>query len=202
MNRNLYSEIDGIDFTLPNSQNTQMKYSLAINYRTILIDDIIDESTVIEFIYYLNKIKDLDNKFDNEKILYIYVDSNGGSAYECFTIVDLIEQMKDEGYEVVTVNIGKAYSAGMAIALCGTIRKSFKRARYMVHDILSGVVGKSQELREHLEESTIIRDSYYDIIMKYSNITIDEMKSWQERKLDKFFSAQEMFELKGVDQIL
>ena len=196
------SDFDFLDLNIPDAQSSQMKFSLAVNYRKIIIDGNIDENVALECIYYLNKIKDLDLRYEDKKPIEIYINSNGGSAFECFLIVDLIEQMKSDGYEIVTINMGKAYSAGMAIALCGSVRKSFKRARYMIHDVLSSSFGKSQELMEHLEESTIIKDIYYDIIRKYSNITLEEMKSWQERKLDKFFSADEMFELKGVDQIL
>ena len=196
------SDFDLLDTNIPNVQEFQMKFSLVVNQRKIIIDGTIDESIALECIYYLNKIKDLDIKYNEKKPIEIYINSNGGSAFECFLIVDLIEQMKKDGYEIVTINMGKAYSAGMAIALCGSTRKAFSRSRYMIHDVLSGGFGKSQELIEHINESTIIKNTYYDIIMKYSNITIDEIKNWEERKLDKFFSSQEMLELKGVDSIL
>lgn len=202
MGRRFDSDIDLLDLNIPNAQSNQMKFSLAVNQRKIILDSVIDETAALECIYYLNKIKDYDLKYGSKEPIEIYINSNGGSAFECFLIVDLIEQMKSDGYEIITINMGKAYSAGMAIALCGSTRKCFKRARYMVHDVLSGSFGKSQELIEHLEESTIIKDTYYNIIKDYSNITLDEMKNWQERKLDKFFSSKEMFELKGVDQIL
>lgn len=202
MKERLDSDLDFLDISMPNAQSSQMKFSLAVNHRKIILDGIINETAALECIYYLNKIKNFDSKYCSKEPIEIYINSTGGSAFECFLVVDLIEQMKSDGYEIITINMAKAYSAGMAIALSGSIRKCFKRARYMVHDVLSGSFGKSQELIEHLEESMIIKNTYYDIIRKYSDITLEEMKQWQERKLDKFFSAQEMFELKGVDQIL
>lgn len=206
----LDSDFEMTEISIPNALSNQMKMSMAVNSRKIIIDKIIDETVALECIYYLNKLRDLDTKYnpttgdshnDTEPI-EIYVNSNGGSAFECFLIVDLIEQMKKDGYEIITINAGKAYSAGMAIALCGSTRKCFKRARYMFHDVSSGSLGKSQELAEQLEETAIIRNTYYDIITAYSDIKPETIKDWQERKLDKFFSSEEMLELKGVDVIL
>lgn len=179
----------------------QMKFSLVTNQRRILIDGIIDDNTVIMLSYYFSKIELMD-KFANKEDIEIWINTNGGEATACFTIVDMIEQMKDKGYNVITINIGKAYSAGLAIALCGSTRKAFRRARYMMHDISSGTSGKSQDITEYLEEMKVLKKTFYEIVMKYSNITYDDLVDWQRLKLDKFFSVDEMLELKGVDVIL
>ena len=202
MVKNIDLDFDLLDYSTIDSQTMQMEFSLAVNYRKIVINGIIDEIKALKCLYFLNKIKDSDEKTNTKQPISIYINSNGGSAFECFIIVDLIEQMKNDGYEIITINMGKSYSAGMAIALCGSIRKSFKRARYMIHDVFSESSGKSQEIKEDFKELEVIRDMYYDIISKYSNIKIEDIKYWEERKIDKFFSSYEMKELKGVDLIL
>lgn len=182
---------------------TQMKISL-VNDRKILIDTEINENCTLNCMYYFNKIKEIDKKYSYHKKepIEIYINSNGGYASECFVIVDLIEQMKKDGYEIITINMGRAFSAGMAIALCGSTRKAFKRARYMFHDVSSNCIGKYQEMYEQLEEINKTKDTYFDIIKSYTNITDDDIRIWQDKKNDKFFSAEEMYKLKGIEEIL
>lgn len=195
-------DFDDLDFKFPNMLSENMKLSLALNQRKILINEIISDEVSLEVLYYISKIRTHDNLLGTKDPIEIYIDTNGGDAFAGFAIVDMIEQLKNDGYEVVTINMAKSFSAGMIIAISGSIRKAFSRSRYMLHDAASGAIGKARELRESLEETEIIRDIYFDIIEKYTTITREDIENWIDRKYDKFFSAKELMELKGVDVIL
>lgn len=195
-------DFDDLDFRFPNMLSENMKLSLALNQRKILINEIISDEVSLEVLYYISKIRTHDNLLGTKDPIEIYIDTNGGDAFAGFAIVDMIEQLKNDGYEVVTINMAKSFSAGMIIAISGSIRKAFSRSRYMLHDAASGAIGKARELRESLEETEIIRDIYFDIIEKYTTITREDIENWIDRKYDKFFSAKELMELKGVDVIL
>lgn len=195
-------DFDDVDFRFPNMLSENMKLSLALNQRKILINEIISDEVSLEVLYYISKIRTHDNLLGTKDPIEIYIDTNGGDAFAGFAIVDMIEQLKNDGYEVVTINMAKSFSAGMIIAISGSIRKAFSRSRYMLHDAASGAIGKARELRESLEETEIIRDIYFDIIEKYTTITREDIENWIDRKYDKFFSAKELMELKGVDVIL
>ena len=187
---------------LPSSLESQMKFSLAVNQRKILINENITENTAMEVLYYLSKIKSIDEQLGTKDNIEIYVDTNGGEVFAAFSVVDMIEQMKKEGYNIITINMSKAFSAGFLIVLSGSIRKAFSRSRYMLHDVSCATWGKTQQMREDIEETEIIRDMCFDLIQKYCNISEEQIKYWIDRKVDKFFSAKEMLELKGVDEIL
>lgn len=187
---------------LPSSLESQMKFSLAVNQRKILINENITENTAMEVLYYLSKIKSIDEQLGTKDDIEIYVDTNGGEVFAAFSVVDMIEQMKKEGYNIITINMSKAFSAGFLIVLSGSIRKAFSRSRYMLHDVSNATWGKTQQMREDIEETEIIRDMCFDLIQKYCNISEEQIKYWIDRKVDKFFSAKEMLELKGVDEIL
>lgn len=195
-------DFDDLDFKFPNMLSENMKLSLALNQRKILINKTISDEVSLEVLYYISKIRTHDNLLGTKDPIEIYIDTNGGDAFAGFAIVDMIEQLKNDGYEVVTINMAKSFSAGMIIAISGSIRKAFSRSRYMLHDAASGAIGKARELRESLEETEIIRDIYFDIIEKYTTITREDIENWIDRKYDKFFSAKELMELKGVDVIL
>lgn len=195
-------DFDDLDFRFPNMLSENMKLSLALNQRKILINETISDEVSLEVLYYISKIRTHDNLLGTKDPIEIYIDTNGGDAFAGFAIVDMIEQLKNDGYEVVTINMAKSFSAGMIIAISGSARKAFARSRYMLHDVASGAIGKSRELRESLEETEIIRDIYFDIIEKYTTITREDIENWIDRKYDKFFSAKELMELKGVDVIL
>ena len=187
---------------LPSSLESQMKFSLAVNQRKILINENITENTAMEVLYYLSKIKSIDEQLGTKDDIEIYVDTNGGEVFAAFSVVDMIEQMKKEGYNIITINMSKAFSAGFLIVLSGSIRKAFSRSRYMLHDVSYATWGKAQQMREDIEETEIIRVMCFDLIQKYCNISEEQIKYWIDRKVDKFFSAKEMLELKGVDEIL
>lgn len=179
-----------------------MKFSLAVNQRKILINENITENTAMEVLYYLSKIKSIDEQLGTKDDIEIYVDTNGGEVFAAFSVVDMIEQMKKDGYNIITINMSKAFSAGFLIVLSGSIRKAFSRSRYMLHDVSNATWGKTQQMREDIEETEIIRGMCFDLIQKYCNISEEQIKYWIDRKVDKFFSAKEMLELKGVDEIL
>ena len=179
-----------------------MKFSLAVNQRKILINENITENTAMEVLYYLSKIKSIDEQLGTKDDIEIYIDTNGGEVFAAFSVVDMIEQMKKDGYNIITINMAKAFSAGFLIVLSGSIRKAFSRSRYMLHDVSYATWGKTQQMREDIEETEIIRDMCFELIQKYCNISEEQIKYWIDRKVDKFFSAKEMLELKGVDEIL
>ena len=180
---------------------SQMEISLVLNQRKIFFTEEVDGDSVFKCMYYLHRLRDLDNKTNTKDPIEIYINSPGGSFYDGMGLVSLIEQMKEEGYKIITINIGIAASFAFLLLVCGSERKSYKYARAMYHDASSGMYGKFQDLVDHMEEMDIARDNYKEIIMKYTNLTMEQLTTWNEMKKDKWFSAQEMIEIQGVDVI-
>lgn len=187
-------EFSGTDF--------QMKFSLALNQRKVFLYDSVRENSIFECIYYLNKLMYIDNMYGTKEPIEILINSNGGSVYDCLTLVSLIEHMKDIGYKIITTNIGRAFSAGFILSIIGSERRSYRFSSYMTHDISTFMYGKLQEIKEDTEEMERLKQLLNEIISKYTKITLKELEKWQERKLDKFFNTKEAFKLGITDIIL
>ena len=196
------SDFDIFDFSTPNSLLSQYKFSMAINYRKIYIIDDITSDTVFEYMYYLNKIVESDKLCGEKKPIEILVNSGGGSAIDGYSLISLIEQLKDDGYTIITTNIGLAGSMAFAISICGSIRRSYRYSRYMCHDVSFGINGKSQEVVDMLKEASVLRGIYENIIKKYVNISDEEVQEIFEKKIDRYYSPQELMDMNGVDEIL
>lgn len=177
------------------------KVSLSLTQRKIMLCDIIDDESTYEFLSCVDKILEFDRKMNSQQPIEICINSGGGSVYHGFTIISKIEILKDMGYEVITTNIGMCFSMALFISLCGTKRKSYRFSRYMYHDISTVVYGKAQEIKEDLVECESLRKMGNDLIFKYSNIKEKDITNWIERKLDKYFSAEEALQLKICDII-
>lgn len=195
-------ESELVEFKPTNNLKSQMKLSLVLNQRKIFLYDEVNEDSIFECIYYLYKLMDIDKKVGETPPIEIYVNSNGGHVADGLTLISLIEHMKKMGYDITTINMGKAYSMGCIIAVCGTHRKSYQYGRYMIHDVSAVTYGKVQQMQEDIEDYKIDRETLYQIITKYTSITLEQLTEWHERKIDKFFSAEQFMELKGVDEIL
>lgn len=180
----------------------QMRLSLVLRQRKIYLYDYVDENSVFECLYYLNKLTEVDTISGTKEPIEILINSNGGSVYDGLTLISLIEQMKNNGYKIITTNIGRAFSMGFMISLCGSIRRSYKYSTYMVHDVSTMAYGKIQSIKEDLIESERLRNILYDIITKNTNLTISNLEEWHEKKIDKFFSAEESLSLKICDEIV
>lgn len=175
---------------------------MAVNHRKIYIIDDITSETIFEYMYYLNKIVESDKLCGEKKPIEILVNSGGGSAIDGFSLISLIEQLKDDGYTIITTNIGLSGSMAFAISICGSIRKSYRYSRYMCHDVSFGFNGKSKEVVDMLKEANILRGIYEDIIKKYVNISDEELQEIFEKKIDRYYSPQELMDMNGVDEIL
>ena len=72
-----------------------------------------------------------------------------------------------------------------------------------LHDIALGTVGKVKEIEETVEDAKALRDDQDNtIILKYSNLTKEELDGWRDRKIDKYFSADEALKYKITDEVM
>lgn len=180
-----------------------VRRNMAVNLRKIYVNDVITQELIDELLYYLYSLVDLDNDAGTKRPIEIILNTDGGSVEAGNTLIGYIEYLKHIGYEITTTNAGKAYSMGFAIALCGTKRRCYPHARYMFHDIAFGTVGKAKEIEENVEYAKALRDDQDNtIILKYSNLTKEELDGWRDRKIDKYFSADEALKYKITDEVM
>lgn len=185
-----------------NTSSTLIRRNMAINQRRILINDDIDDNISAEVQYYLYSIMELDKENGTKEPIEILIDSNGGSIESGLSMVSLIESMKDNGYKIITINAGKAYSMGFVLSIIGNERKSYRYSSYMFHDASSGTIGKVAEMEEQVEETKRLRSIVDNLVYKYTDITQQMIDDWHKRKIDKYFSVEDAKSLNIVDKVV
>ena len=175
------------------SNTSQLKRELVINE----IDEDVAES-VETLIKFWNSV-DNENKIpiENREPIKIYIDSYGGLVTAAFTIIDAIKLSKTP---IVTVNIGKAYSAGFFIFITGNKRISYPRASFLYHEgsIGSGRMdaGKFRNYANFYEREL---DNLKELVLEHTKISEEEYN--KHIKDDWWLMANEALDLGICDEI-
>ena len=180
----------------------QMKISLALRQRKIFLNDDVTEDSIFECMYYLYRLMEIDSKTKSKDTIELYINSNGGLLTECMSLISLIEQMKDDGYNIVTINSGKAYSAGFFLSLIGNVRKSYRHAEYMYHSMSAGTIDMLQAMEEDVVHFKQNQKLLHSIVSKYTNIPVGDLIELDRCKIDKFYTPEEMIKYNAIDVIL
>ena len=72
----------------------------------------------------------------------------------------------------------------------------------MYHDVSYGVYGKHGNILEQVEFTEKIQKDMISIATKYTDLSEDFFLDINARKADKYFTAEDMLEIKGVDTIV
>ena len=139
--------------------------------RRLWLNDDIDDEIISTFVYSILRYNRLDKDLlaDDRKPIILYINTNGGSVANCFSLIDCINMSKTPVY---TVNICCCYSAGFLIFLAGHKRYACPNSTFLMHDGSSGAYWEtSAKLRDRIdfEEEVDKRVKYH--IVNNSDIT-------------------------------
>lgn len=130
------------------------------------------------------------------EVIKLYINTIGGSVYDGFAIIDLIESSKTP---VMTINIGKCFSMGLLILLSGHIRYASDKSTAMLHDISTLVGGTAEEIYDQTENLKDIQAKVFNYIKKRSKIPVKIFDESKKLKKDIYFDLQKMLDYKIVD---
>lgn len=138
---------------------------------------------------------------DNNKPIYLYINSPGGSVTAGLAIYDTMQHIKSE---VVTICVGLAASMGAFLLTAGTKGKrlALPHSRIMIHQPLGGVQGRRQATDIEIEANEIlrIRDELNGMMAFHTGQTIEKIAKDTDR--DYFMSAQEALEYGLIDKVI
>lgn len=182
----------------------EIKLNTALRDRRVYISDKISDESMFKTIYLIKRIVDIDNKSDDniKQPIEIIVDSYGGVIYEGLALISLIEQLKDEGYKIITKVQSKAMSMGFMILICGSERQSSRHARIMCHQPNSVSWGELEKQQRDIKETEELWKRMKELIIKYTDITNEELENIKDRCFDWYMWAEEALNLKVIDKIL
>lgn len=176
------------------------------NNRRLHLNEEFNEQSVFKLCYGLDKCKDMDDlkniPMDKREPIWIVINSYGGYCHELASILGKIEYFKSIGYKIYTLSTGKAMSCGFILALSGTKKYCYRYNTFMYHSVSSGAWGKTQELKESVEETNRLNEWFMEYTLNNSGITRKRLEEVNKCKLDWYITPEEALKLKIVDEVL
>ena len=179
----------------PRGERAYDIYSRLLKDRIIMltgaIDDNVSNSIVAQLLF-------LDAQ-DNEKDIYLYINSPGGSVTAGLAIYDTMNFINSD---VQTIVIGMAASMGSILLTAGEKSKRFAlpNSEVMIHQPLGGAQGQATEIEiaaRHILETKV---KLNNILAKHSGQNIETIENDTDR--DKLMSAEEALEYGLIDGIM
>ena len=101
------------------------------------------------------------------------VSTHGGTASDMFSILDVMDMVKERTCDIETFGIGKVMSAGVLLLAAGTKgqRKIGKHCRVMMHSVRGGHVGTIHSLENEMEETRWIQKQHIQAMVEETNLT-------------------------------
>lgn len=177
-----------------NNERVYDLYSKLLEDRIIFIGDEITDhlaNIIIGELLYLDSI--------NNKEIYLYINSPGGSVSAGMAIYDTMNFIKSD---VHTICIGCAASMGAFLLSSGTKGKrySLPNSEIMIHQPLGGANGQATEIKIAAEHILKIKDKLNKILALNTNQDIKTIENDTER--DNYMSAKEALNYGIIDEII
>lgn len=138
---------------------------------------------------------------DNNKPIYLYINSPGGSVTAGLAIYDTMQHIKSE---VVTICVGLAASMGAFLLTAGAKGKrlALPHSRIMIHQPLGGTNGRRQATDIEIEAKEIIRikNDLNEMMAHHTGQPVEKIAKDTDR--DFFMSAQEAKEYGLIDKVI
>jgi len=183
----------------------EMEVNSPLRDRRIFLNEEIDRDSIFKVIYWLDRLKVIDENTGIKKPIEIVLDTYGGGAYHTLAVCSKIRSMiEKDGYEIITTTHTTSFSGGFWILICGSKRRALTNSRIMVHNIISGSEGKHQDMIEDLEETQAIWIRLKKLVTDFTNISDEKMEEIKRFKYDWYFWGDECIksEYKIIDEII
>lgn len=174
--------------------------------RTIILSSDIDGDTVYDIIERICYINDYDD--DNEdtikdysrKPIKLIVNSFGGSVYDGFALIGVMENSKTP---VHTYCYGSAMSMALLIFVSGHARFAHRLCTFMYHECLDQpIYDKLTTLRENIEETKRIMQVYDEHLISKTLLKRSQLEKSKKAKFDWYMNPDTALKLAITDEII
>lgn len=134
----------------------------------------------------------------------LMVSTHGGTASDMFSILDVMDMVKERTCDIETFGIGKVMSAGVPILAAGTKgkRKVGRNCRIMLHNVMAGTGGTIFSMENELEEIKWVQERYIETLASYTKLTPSKIKKLLKAQRDVYISAEEAIKMGIADEII
>lgn len=163
--------------------------------RVILLHGDVTEDLAREF---MEGLLDLAS-IDPVKEIVVYIDTYGGSPYSMFAMHDM---MRHVSCPIYTIGVGKVMSAGVLVLAAGDRRAIMPNAMVMLHQVSSGIHGKTSGMEVELNHLRDIQTRTYSLYSRYTQKPVEEIEKYLADSHDKYLTASQAKEFGIVDEII
>lgn len=166
-----------------------------LSQRILVLDAALDDEIGTQLCAQLVTLSAEDPSAD----IALWINSPGGSVPAMLAIADTIDLIPND---VVTVNLGMAYSAGQFLLCCGTPgrRFIFPHAKVLLHQGSAGIGGYAPDIELQADDLRNVRDTVLGIIANRTGQSVDRI--FDDSLRDHVFSAEEAITYGFVDHIV
>lgn len=170
-------------------------YSRLLKDRIILlsgeIDDTLANSIVAQLLFLAS--------VDDEKDIYLYINSPGGSISSGMAIYDTMNYIKPD---VSTICVGMAASMGAFLLSSGAKGKRYAlpNSEIMIHQPLGGAKGQATDIQIAAKHIIRIREKMNKILASQTNQPLEKINLDTER--DNYMFSEEAKEYGLIDKVL
>lgn len=136
---------------------------------------------------------------DQEKEIYMYINSPGGSVSAGLGIYDIMQYVT---CPVSTFCTGMAASMGALLRAGGAAgkRHALPNSRIMIHQPLGGIQGQASDIEIHANEILRMKKVLNGILAEHTGKSLEEILKHTDR--DKFMSAEEAKNYGIIDTVV
>jgi ATP-dependent Clp protease protease subunit len=135
------------------------------------------------------------------RVLSLYINSTGGSLYDSFALIDIMQNSK---HPVRTIAIGSAMSAAFLIFASGKKGERYiaKNASLMCHQFSESMSDKYHDLKATMKENDSCNEKMVNILKEATGLTAGVIKKKLLPPSDVYLTADEAIQLGVADYLL
>ncbi|MGB6059905.1 MAG: ATP-dependent Clp protease proteolytic subunit [Microthrixaceae bacterium] len=136
---------------------------------------------------------------DNEKDIWLYINSPGGSVTAGMALYDTMQFVAPD---VGTICMGLGASMGQFLLCAGAPGKRFAlpHARIMMHQPLAGMQGQATDIAIQAEQLKYIKNLLAERIAEHTGQTAEQINIDSDR--DRWFTAEQAKEYGIIDDVI
>ena len=160
-----------------------------------LFGEVISEKTLI------NLQTQAGNEDDFDKLI-VEIASPGGSVSEGLEIMMWLDNLSQQGKQIITVVVANAYSIASLIMLSANVKLISKHGKVMVHNPMVPELTyvNANDLEKHVNELRDLESAMYDLYKTFTGLEEKEIKSLMDN--ETYLSPQEAVDYGFADMVV
>lgn len=179
--------------------------TVILDDRTLYLSADVTSQSISDICKQILSIEEADRKgtekFRNYIInpIRLYIQSFGGSIYDMWALIDVIESSTTP---VITYCTGYCMSAASLIFLAGHIRCMYKHSSIMFHQMTAGYWAKFNDIQIEQHQLEKLHKDMLKYIKKKTNLKGKFFKRIDDNKEDVYMTAKECLKFGVCDKII